>query len=521
MAFETSLPSRRPHRAILPAALAFLALAPGLFAATIDVPGDAATIQDAISIAQAGDEVVVAPGTWPGIIDFLGKAITVRSSGGPAVTIIDGQFSGPVVAFVNGEGASSVLEGFTVRNGLIQDIDVDSGGAGIRIVGASPVIRGNVIADNTSTWTGAGIFCWNSNAHLEGNLFTGNSFNPFIADAPFGSGAGLHVRGGAVTLVDNRFSGNYGADHGGAIFFEDTQGSTATSTICSSNASGIGGAIAVGGTSNVVLENLLLVGNEAVGLVSFIGLSQGYGGAIAVTGASVAQIRSATILGNTAYQGFDGPGTGGGVHSGSTLTVPTLLASSIVRGNSAGADPQVGPNIAVTYSDIQGGAFGTGNFDADPLFVAGPNGAHYLSQLAAGQGVQSPCVDAGDPSASPLAGTTTRTDEAPDAGTIDVGFHFPAPEVPFRRGDCNGDLATNIADAIFLLSVLFPAPPGPVPSIGCADACDGNDDGASNIADVITILGALFGGIPLPAPTGACGADPSADALGCDVPPAC
>ena len=52
-------------------------------------PGD--SIQDAIDIALAGDEIVVAPGTYFENIDLLGKAVTVRSSGGAAVTTIDAQ----------------------------------------------------------------------------------------------------------------------------------------------------------------------------------------------------------------------------------------------------------------------------------------------------------------------------------------------------------------------------------------------------------------------------------------------
>ncbi|MCH9021473.1 MAG: hypothetical protein IID32_01760, partial [Planctomycetes bacterium] len=57
-------------------------------AVTINVPGDFATIQGAIDAAVNGDEVVVDPNTYYEIIDFLGKAITVRSaSGDPNDTI--------------------------------------------------------------------------------------------------------------------------------------------------------------------------------------------------------------------------------------------------------------------------------------------------------------------------------------------------------------------------------------------------------------------------------------------------
>lgn len=91
-----------------------------------------------------------------------------------------------------------------------------------------------------------------------------------------------------------------------------------------------------------------------------------------------------------------------------------------------------------------------------------------------------------------------------------------------RRGDCNADSADNIADAIFLLSVLFP-PGGGAPAVACEDSCDANDDGVLNIADAISVLGALFGTppLPLPPPTGACGTDPTPDAIPCVALPPC
>ena len=65
-------------------------------AANCPGPGDGSvgdpycSIQTAIDNAVDTDEIVVAPGTYFETINFLGKAITLSSSGGAAVTTIDG-----------------------------------------------------------------------------------------------------------------------------------------------------------------------------------------------------------------------------------------------------------------------------------------------------------------------------------------------------------------------------------------------------------------------------------------------
>ena len=60
-------------------------------AGIINVPADQPTIQAAIDASLGGGhEVVVAPGTYNEVIDFMGKSITLRSSDGPELTIISG-----------------------------------------------------------------------------------------------------------------------------------------------------------------------------------------------------------------------------------------------------------------------------------------------------------------------------------------------------------------------------------------------------------------------------------------------
>ena len=72
---------------------------------------------------------------------------------------------------------------------------------------------------------------------------------------------------------------------------------------------------------------------------------------------------------------------------------------------------------------------GEGNINVDPLFVTGPEGDYYLSQTAAGQAEDSPCVDTGDPQADLFRGST-RTDEIRDRDVLDMGYHYPAVTQP-------------------------------------------------------------------------------------------
>lgn len=78
----------------------------------------------------------------------------------------------------------------------------------------------------------------------------------------------------------------------------------------------------------------------------------------------------------------------------------------------------------LTYSCCSQVLSGAGNFTTDPLFINDPPDAYcMLSQTAAGQSAQSPCVDAGNPSSTMPSGST-RIDMVPDAGAVDLGCHW-------------------------------------------------------------------------------------------------
>src|ERR1041384_6782331 len=88
----------------------------------------------------------------------------------------------------------------------------------------------------------------------------------------------------------------------------------------------------------------------------------------------------------------------------------------------------------------------------------------------------------------------------------------------FRRGDANADGRVDLSDPVFTLTRLFLGG-GELP---CAKAADANDDGRVDVSDALSVLSFLYqGGGALPAPGGACGADPTPDALTCLAYSAC
>ena len=89
-----------------------------------NVPNEYETIQAGINAAWEGDTVLVQPDIYLENLDFIGKNIVVGSlylTTGEAsfisTTVIDGDNSGRVVIFRNGESSEAVLYGFTLRHG--------------------------------------------------------------------------------------------------------------------------------------------------------------------------------------------------------------------------------------------------------------------------------------------------------------------------------------------------------------------------------------------------------------------
>ena len=172
------------------------------------VPGGYATIQAAIDAAFDGDEVIVADDTYRGAgnkdIDFLGKAIVVRSENGPNDCIVDCENAGRGFYFHNGEGQGSVLYGFSIING-----NAASGG-GILCEQSSPLISNCVLRENLAD-DGAGLYCYQSSAVVRNCSI--------IDNVSLRDGGGVCVGDGSgVAIINCTIAGNSAENNGGGIY---------------------------------------------------------------------------------------------------------------------------------------------------------------------------------------------------------------------------------------------------------------------------------------------------------------
>jgi hypothetical protein len=330
---------------------------------------------------------------WAATIHVPGDASTIQAgvdlaAGGDTVLLADGTWSGP------GNRGVTVAKAVTIRSASADPADciVDCEGAG----------RGFLFEGFSSA------------ARLEAITITNGTAS---------YGGGLAFTGVSPEIVDCRIIENTATGTGGGGGVATDAGSSPRLVRCTisgnvSSGSGGGGIWNQGGSP--VFINCVVSGNSTFG----VGL---VGGGMYTQNGGIPLLANCAFVGNSAYDGS-------GIYC-SFSSNPTIV-NCILWGNLPGqsGDPIIEKFSAVatvTYSDVQGGFVGIGNFDSNPIFTDadGPDDIPGTADDDLRLARFSPCTDAGDNGATALAGITTDHAGQPrfvdDTGVTDSGSGDP------------------------------------------------------------------------------------------------
>jgi len=436
------------------------------FSATIYVPDNYATIQEAIDASVHGDEIIVRSGAYVENIDFRGKAISVKSEQGASVTTIDGNQSGSVVVFQNGEANDTVLDGFTITNGdghgfypqgggihcaqssptitnntLTKNTAYYSGG-GIYCAGGSPLLSNNIISENFSDQKGGGIYCTASFAFIINNTIHNNkadsngggiccwnnskpiiAYNDISENSAERGGGGIYSWDASPTISGNNIEFNSVIDplkDGGGIYCRGGIPSITRNCIRKNVVDGEGGGIFCQSSLPTITRNII-TGNQA-----------GNGGGF-YCNSSDPFVTNNTVTMNTAND------KGGGIscrYSSMIVTNTILWSNTATKGKEIWVGEYGNPStFTISYSDVDGGQsschvgsgcvfnWGPGMIDAAPVMKY-----HHLTY-------NSPCKDVGDNAAPGFPSEDFDGDPRIAGGTVDIG----ADEF-FYHLFCTGDV---------------------------------------------------------------------------------
>jgi len=477
-------------------------------ATTIRVPQDVPTIQAAIDAAGDGDVVAVAPGTYKGPgnrdLDFRGKAITVTSTDGPEVTVIDcagstGSADGHRgVYFHSDEGPDSILRGFTIQGGFMPPDDSalplpGDGepwgrqqaypiGGGIYCELASPTIV-DCVVQRCRAWIGGGIAVVGGAPRIVRcrveRCQALDGMGPIVPWSGYGSGMAL-LRGTEARVIgtDIQQNGIGGNTFGVGVYARRSRAAIVGCRIVNNGTEITGpggpstGAVGGGGlfldvpVAGMTIQNCIIVHNRAVegaglfiqGRLVTIDGSQDPGGSgdPDAIGPGRVDVVNCTIAHNRLIGQSVVP-RGGGIYG---VRCDVRVRNGIVYYNDELQIKLVDPasNSPVAFCDVQGGYVGIGNIDELPLFASiGTDGAvpdYHLRSVVGrydpitGDWVKdrrhSPCIDAGDPR------DDYDKEPEPNGGRINMGAYGNTAEASMGRGSVawhvdgiNGDDANS------------------------------------------------------------------------------
>jgi hypothetical protein len=266
----------------------------------------------------------------------------------------------------NGLGATAVLDGFTVTGGKANGF-YDKRGGGMFNEAASPSINNCIFSVNAAD-KGGGMYILNASPDVTNCFFTTNSAGTV--------GGGVFNDGSTGNFSNCTFDNNT-SRWGAGISNEHSSQPTITNCNFSNNVATLeGGGMQDAFSTSSIVTNCTFTNNVA----------ETNGGGALIKYNSFSTFSNCTFSGNSANEG-------GGLR---TVDSSPSLSNCIFWGNGTEI---VSSSVTVNHSIVQGGYPGTGNLDADPLFVDVANGDLSLMKC-------SPAIDAGSNAAIPMGITT-------------------------------------------------------------------------------------------------------------------
>lgn len=162
----------RPASQLIPQLLVLLLLLLGItaHAATLQVPSSSyPTIQSAINAASTGDTILVAPGTYFENLSINSAEITLRSTAGPASTILNGSTLGPTLLITNTKSLHTTIDGFTITGGGSTSNPAYGATSGLALANAGATIANNIFTGSSSSTIEIGLH--NASATILSNHF--------------------------------------------------------------------------------------------------------------------------------------------------------------------------------------------------------------------------------------------------------------------------------------------------------------------------------------------------------------
>ncbi len=273
-----------------------------VLASTINVPSDQPTIQAGIDASVYGDIVLLADGTYTGPgnynIDFKGRSITVKSSGGAENCIIDCQQNGRGFSVSNGETVT--FEGLTVKNG---DAGESNWGGGVYMIDSDIVVVDCTFTFNSASYGGA-VYCSTSSTTSTSSSSIINC--TFTSNSSSGSGGAVKYSSASTpdklsySITNCTFTSNSASNSGGAVSSVSTSITNCTFT---SNSAYNSGAVS---SSNTTVGCSLPVYYTSITNCTFTSNSASdHGGAVGygLSTYSSSSLTNCTFTSNSAFNG--------------------------------------------------------------------------------------------------------------------------------------------------------------------------------------------------------------------------